>query len=511
MSEFTAPAADYPEQSRLCVLRGLCGEFTKLVAERCFVTRYNPRPTMRLQVLVVTAALACLAATPPAADNDPLGAKIDAFVRAEMERQHVPGVAIAVVKDGNVVKADGYGLANVEHQAPVTPETIFQSGSLGKQFTATGVMLLVEDGKLALSDPVTKFLPDAPDTWKPITVRHLLTHTSGIPDYTDSTFDYRKDYTEDELTSMAYALKLEFPAGSRWNYSNTGYVLLGIIIHKVSGQFYGDLLAERVFKPAGMKTTRVISEEDIVPHRAGGYRWADGTVKNQEWVAPKLNTTADGSLYFSIRDLVAWDATVTGRQVLSGESWKQVLTPVRLNSGRTYPYGFGWGVTARGGQPLLEHGGSWQGFKTQYSRFEGDKLSVIVLANLAQTDPAAFADGIAAIVNPALARKTPQPIPDTEPQITARVKQLVEQARAGQLSPADFAYVRSGFFPDAPKRYARMLEEAGTTQKLELLDRIERGDDRLYLYRVTCEKSTLSLALSIAPDDRLAQFSLGRE
>ncbi|MGE5813976.1 MAG: serine hydrolase domain-containing protein [Acidobacteriota bacterium] len=466
---------------------------------------------MRHSVPIILAGVLALTSVNRAADNDSLGAKIDGFVKAEMDRQHVPGVAIAVVKDGQVLKIEGYGLANVEHQVPVTPETIFQSGSLGKQFTAAGIMLLVQDGNLALADPITKFFPDAPATWQPITIRHLLTHTSGIPDYTDSTFDYRRDYTEDELAHMAYALKLEFPAGARWNYSNTGYVLLGIVMHKLTGQFYGDLLTERVFKPAGMKTTRVISEEDIIPHRAGGYRWVDGALKNQEWVSPRLNTTADGSLYFSVRDLLAWDAVVTSRRVLSDDSWKQVFTPVRLNSGRTYPYGFGWGVSERAGRPLHEHGGSWQGFKTQYSRFVGDKLSVIVLANLAQADPAVLADGIAAIVNPALARRPPRPITDSDPPVTERVRRLIEQTRAGNLSPEDFAYVRAGFFPDAPKRYAKMLAEAGALQKLELLDRSERGDDRLYLYRLTFNDRTLLLAISIAPDDRLAQFSLARE
>ena len=465
---------------------------------------------MKLRFLWVLMALACVLPALRAAETDSLGPKIDEFVTAEMQRQHVPGVAIAVVKDGKVLKAQGYGFANVEHDVPVTIETTFESGSLGKQFTASGIMLLLEGGKLALADSITKFFPDAPESWKPITLRHLLTHTSGIPDYTDATFDYRKDYTEDELARMAYALKLEFPAGSRWNYSNTGYVLLGIIIHKVSGQFYGDLLADRVFKPAGMQTTRVISEEDIVPHRAAGYRWVEGALKNQEWVAPTLNTTADGSLYFSIRDLLAWDETVSARRILSEESWVQVLTPVRLNSGRTYPYGFGWSVTERGGQPLHEHGGSWQGFQTQYSRFLGDKLSVIVLANLAQANPALFADGIAGIVNPALARKEPEPIRDTEPHVTARVRQLLEQAREGKLSPDDFAYVRAGFFPDSPKRYAAMLQQAGAVRKMELLERGERGDDRLYTYRVTCEQSTLLAAIAIAPDDRLAQFALRR-
>src|SRR5437867_91588 len=293
---------------------------------------------------------------------------VDKFVRAEMERQKIPGVAVGIVDKGRVTTR-GYGFANVEHLVPVTDETIFQSGSLGKMFTATAVMLQVEDGKLALTDPITKFFPDAPASWRGITVRHLLTHTSGIPDYTISSFDYRKDYTEDELARIAYGLKLEFAPGARWNYSNTGYVLLGIIVHKVSGRFYGDVLAERVFKPLGMATARVIDEAAIIPNRAAGYRHVNGELANQEWVAPRLNTTADGSLYWSVRDLVAWDTAVKRRAILRPESWTQILTPVRLNSGKTYPYGMGWSLDERGGKPLQQHGGSWQGFKTQLSRF----------------------------------------------------------------------------------------------------------------------------------------------
>src|SRR5437762_5775327 len=269
-----------------------------------------------------------VAPAPNAAD-----ARVDQFVRAEMARQHIPGVAVGIVKGGAVLKAQGYGFANVEHMVPVGPETIFQSGSLGKQFTAAAVMLQVESGKLALTDPITKFFTDAPDTWKSITVRHLLTHTSGIPDYTAGAFDYRKDYTEDELARFAYPLTLEFPAGARWNYSNTGYLLLGVIVHRVSGRFYGDVLADKVFKPLGMATTRVISEEDIVPHRAAGYRLENGELKNQEWVAPSLNTTADGALYFSLRDLIAWDAGVRAHKIITADSWSQMLTPVKLNSG----------------------------------------------------------------------------------------------------------------------------------------------------------------------------------
>jgi len=451
--------------------------------------------------------LALAAARPAGAQTVPV-AKIDEFVRAEMARQKIPGVAIAVVKNAAVVKIDGYGFANVEHQVPVTPATIFQSGSLGKQFTATAVMLQVEDGKLALTDSVTKYFPDAPPAWRAITVEHLLTHTSGIPDYTDGTIDYRKDYTEDELAKFAFGLKLEFPAGSRWNYSNTGYVLLGAIVRKVSGSFYGDVLAARVFKPIGMTTARVIDEADVVPNRAAGYRLEKGELKNQEWVAPRLNTTADGSLYFSARDLVAWDTAVRTRAILKPESWDRILKQVRLTSGKTYPYGFGWSIDERGEQPMHSHGGSWQGFKTQFSRFIGDELSIIVLANLAQANPERFADGIAAIVNERLAVPTLRPTADKETGVTARLEALLQRAREGTLAPSEFAYIRAGFFPDGAKAYQERLRELGPAGKLVLVRRNDLGDDRVYTYEIAFGARTMYYTVALAPDDKIAQFSL---
>jgi N-acyl-D-amino-acid deacylase len=433
--------------------------------------------------------------------------RIDAFVRDEMQRQRIPGVAIGIANKGEV-SARGYGYANLEHFAPVNDETIFQSGSLGKMFTAAAAMLLVEDGKLALTDPITKFFPDAPVTWKAITVRHLLTHTSGIPDYTTSSFDYRKDYTEDQLAKLAFEQKLEFPPGSRWNYSNTGFALLGFIIHRASGQFYGDVLAERIFKPLGMSTARVISEVDVIANRAAGYRLVKGEIKNQEWVAPQLNTTADGSLYWSIDDLLKWDAAVKRRAILRRESWEQILTPVRLTSGKPYPYGFGWGLEERDHKPLQEHGGAWQGFRTQLSRFVGDDLSIVVLANLAEADPSRFVDGIAAIINPRLAVPAPAPIDDHEPQVADELRRLLDAARAGTLTPAEFAYVRAGFFPDTANAYKEELGKLGQPSRIQLLERRERGDDRVYLYQITFTGGTRYARLGLAPDGRVSAFSL---
>jgi len=462
---------------------------------------------MRMQAAVAIALVLC-ASPAPARQATPLE-RVDEFVRAEMARQKVPGVAVAIIRNGEVLKAQGYGLADVEHRVPVGPETVFESGSVGKQFTATGVMLLVEDGKIGLDDSITRFFPQAPEAWRPITVRHLLTHTSGIPDFDyGGDLDLRHDYSEDSLAAKAFRLKLEFPAGARWNYSNTGYVLLGIIVHKASGRFYGDLLGERVFKPLGMKTTRIISEADIIPDRAAGYELVEGQLKNQDWVAPALNTTADGSLYFSILDLVAWDRGLRAGAVLKPASWARVFEPVRLNSGRTYPYGFGWGVDSIAGQKVQRHGGAWQGFQTYIARYLGDGLTIAVLANLAQARPGRFVDSIAAIMDPALAPPPEAPIRDREPAVTARLKELLAATMQGRLAPGQFAYVRAGFFPDTPKYYAEMLKGLGAPDKVELFERKELGDDRVYRYRVGYGQKSFDVRLGLAPDDKISVLSI---
>ncbi len=345
--------------------------------------------------------LLAVASLAQAAERDP----VRDFVTAYIAKYKIPGVALMVRRQGRVVRSEGYGVANLEHRVPVKPETVFQSGSMGKQFTAMAVMTLVEEGKLALDDPVSKYL-DAPADWKGMTVRHLLTHTSGLGDY-PADFPLQKDATEDEELKMAMAQKLSFAPGEKWAYSNLGYLTLGGLIHKVSGQFYGDLLAQRVFGPLGMTRTRIISEADIVPDRAAGYRLVDGVIKNQEWVAPSVNTTADGSLYFSVLDLAKWDEALEAGKIVSKASYDAMWSPVRLNDGSTAPYGFGWGIhQAANGHRLIEHTGSWQGFTTYIGRYPDNRLTVAVLCNLAGATPSYIARRVAGMYDPAL---TPPP------------------------------------------------------------------------------------------------------
>ncbi|HEY9503246.1 MAG TPA: serine hydrolase domain-containing protein, partial [Pyrinomonadaceae bacterium] len=257
---------------------------------------------------IIFLATPCLAQKISREDRE-AAAKIDRLVNQQMLANKIPGVSLAVLRHGKPILLRSYGLANVEHQVPIKPETIFQSGSIGKQFTAAAVMLLVQDNKLSLEDKISKYFPDVPATWKDITVWNLLTHTSGLGDYPPE-IDLKRDYTEEELFASFKKAALSFEPGSSWDYSNSGYVILGILIRKITGKFYGEFISERIFQPLQMTTARVISEADIVPNRAAGYRLVQGELKNQEWVSPSTNSTADGSLYFSILDLVKWDAAL---------------------------------------------------------------------------------------------------------------------------------------------------------------------------------------------------------
>jgi CubicO group peptidase (beta-lactamase class C family) len=206
---------------------------------------------------------------------------VSVFVRAEMQNQHIPGLTLLVSKNGKPIRTEGYGVSNLELSVPAKPETIYQSGSVGKQFTATAVMMLVEAGKVGLEDPLTKYFPEAPSSWKQVTVRELLSHTAGFTDYPKD-FDDRKDYTEKELLKIVEAIPLAYPPGTSWNYSNLGYLTLGILIHKVTGEFYGDFLQQRIFRPLEMSTTRIISEADIIPNRSAGYRIVKQALKEIE-------------------------------------------------------------------------------------------------------------------------------------------------------------------------------------------------------------------------------------
>jgi CubicO group peptidase (beta-lactamase class C family) len=211
--------------------------------------------------------------------------------------------------------------------------------------------------------------------------------------------NFRKDYSEEELVQAFAKMPKDFPTGEKWSYSNSGYVLLGVIIHRVTGKFYGDFLQDRIFKPLGMTSTRIISEADIVPHRSSGYRIVNGELKNQEWVSPTLNTTADGALYTNVLDLAKWDAALDTTRLIKRSSLDAMWTPAKLTSGKTYPYGFGWDLASKQGHRAVSHDGAWQGFTMSMSRYLDDRLTVIVMTNLDSdnSEPEKIADEVARI------------------------------------------------------------------------------------------------------------------
>jgi len=439
--------------------------------------------------------------------------KIDHYVRSEMRARQIPGMSVAIVRNGKIAVLKSYGFANVEHNVRVKPETIFQSGSIGKQFTAAAVMILVQEGRIALDDKIRKYFPNAPPTWNDITVRHLLTHTSGMGDY-PPTVELRRDYTEDEYFNLFATAPLNFVPGTNWDYSNVGYVMLGFLIRKVTGKFYGDFLKERIFEPLEMTTARVISESDIVSNRAAGYRLVDGTLKNQQWVSPSTNTTADGSLYLSILDLARWDAALYTNQPLTQASWNQIWTSAQLSDGRQKAYGFGWHTETIHNRRIVFHGGAWQGFKSFIVRFPDDGLSIILLANSWETREFKLARALSSIFYPDLQLPTANTLDDTEPKVTSLVRRALMQLTTTSEADANlFApQLRAQLFPAGAKEMGDILGAlslpVAIVNSSELVERRRQNNQRIYRYFLTDIGRTLDCTVTLTSDDKIAGLQL---
>ena len=324
--------------------------------------------------------------------------KVDDFVKAQMEKQHLPGVSIVVIKDAKIVKMEGYGLANIELNVPARPETVYKIGSVSKQFIATGIMLLIEEGKISLDDNVGKSLEGTPESWKPITIRHLLTHTSGIVREAPG-FDPLKIQTDADVIKTAYSLPLRFTPGEKYEYCNVGYFTLAEIISKVSGKPWGDFLNERVFTPLGMTATRTTTVTDLVPNRANGYVWRNGKMQNATIF---LALRPSGAFLSTVIDLAKWDEALNNGKLLKRSTLEQMWTPLKLNDGKSHPYGFGWQLEPVNGHKQVNHGGSLPGFRAQLARFIDDKVTVVVLTNGDNADAARIAQGVANFYIPGL-------------------------------------------------------------------------------------------------------------
>ena len=302
---------------------------------------------------------------------------VDDVVRKQMASQNIPGLAVAVVKNGKPIKVKGYGFANLEHQIPVKPDSVFLIGSVSKQILATAVMTLINDDQLSLDEKAVKFLDGAPEAWNDITIRHLLTHTSGLMREGPG-FSTTKAQSDAEVIKSAYASPLVFKTGEKWQYSNFGYFILAEIITKVSGKPWPEYVEQRIFAPLQMNASDAVGIAPIVPHRVAGYGYRNGNYENISLFA---SLRPSGAFMSSMNDMLKWDAALNKATVIPQALLDTMWTPATLNDGKTVPYGFGWELNNVGTHRSVAHAGSLTGFRAAYLRLPDDKLSVIVLAN----------------------------------------------------------------------------------------------------------------------------------
>ncbi|MDB6056177.1 MAG: Penicillin-binding protein 4, partial [Verrucomicrobiales bacterium] len=307
--------------------------------------------------------------------------KADAYLKAQMREHRIPGLAVRVLRNGKPIKTAAYGLANIELNVPVTPKSVFEIGSDTKQFTAACILMLQQEGKLSVEDPITKYFKDAPSDWGNIQIRHLLSHTSGLKTYTVlDGFNFNRHLTQKQFIDLIAKQPREFQPGDKFNYCNTGFNLLGLIIENVSGENYWKFLGDRIFQPLGMNATTRRDPSLIVTNRVAGYEHS----KKHGLINRDYDITdifAAGAIVSTVEDLGRWNNSLDTEKLLSEESKRLMWTPFKLNNGKETDYGFGWRIATLDGHKNIGHGGSTSGFSATIQRFPDDHLVVIILSN----------------------------------------------------------------------------------------------------------------------------------
>ena len=378
---------------------------------------------------------------------------IDTYIRAEMTNQRLPGLALAVIRDGKPIKVKTYGFANLELKVPVTGDTVFRLGSMSKQIIATGVMLLVADGKLTLDDPVCGYLENCPESWLGITIRHVLSHTSGLPLEAPGNSPFKVEDVVDVIR-RGYDVPLLSKPGEKWAYSNLGYAVLEEVIHQAAGRSWADFFTERIFRPLGMNATRTTDLIEIVPNRAAGYQFRDSTQRN---ALPLMALRPGGAFLSTLNDLIKWDAAITEGKLLTPTMQAQMWTPALLADGSSTRYGFAFWVDQVAGHRRIRHGGTEPGFRTEYSRFVDDKIDIIVLVNGESMVPDDVAVEVANYFIPGLStdRKT----------ITLEPKVLAAYAGQYQVTPSNILTIAvdgTGLSAQSSEGYAQFHLRAET-------------------------------------------------
>jgi CubicO group peptidase (beta-lactamase class C family) len=324
---------------------------------------------------------------------------IDVFISNQMKQQGIIGLSIGIVKNGKIIKAKGYGQANIELNILASERTVYKIGSVSKQFIGAGIMKLVQEGNLKVSDPITKFIKDVPANWSSITISHLLNHTSGVP-VDPPGFDGMKEQTDSMYIRAAFKDSLAFPTGSKYEYSNFGYFILAEIIRITSHISFSEYMKQFIFDVCGLNNTRTTSLEAIIPNRAAGYiKNANDSILN----APNyIALRPSGAFLSTIDDLLKWEMDMQNNKLLTQKSWNQmwddtIRTPLMMDNEVIY-YGYGWMTNKINGKQFVHHGGSMPGFKSVYFRYIEDKTAIIILTNSDTADAYGIAFGVSELL-----------------------------------------------------------------------------------------------------------------
>lgn len=427
--------------------------------------------------------------------EDLFSAKVDKLVQDRMYNQQIPGLALVVINDGKILKAQAYGFADVDSQVPATTNTVFRIGSISKQFVATAIMMLVEEGKLNLDDLVGKYLDGTPRRWKKITIRHLLTHTSGIPDFLNENIpvDASLDAFDQSVFKAVARRSLHFAPGEDWRYSNSNYHLLGMVIRKITGKPYSDFLRERIFEPLEMTRTSVSPETGSFPGQASGYKWESG-LRPADSLAASIRASAAGGILSTILDLAKWDAALYTDRLLKKTSLHQMWTAASSNDGMTFRYGFGCGLSRVNDRLIVSHVGNTSGFSSVFHRAADDHLTVIILDNRFNSEVAVAS--LAWKIAKIYLWKGPDyhSIPDDEPKVVDRVRNILIRGGHGRLRAADFT--TAVWAELSPWQRQMQLDEAGFSGPVLSLTLVERSTEaggRSYRYRVQYKFGTILL------------------
>lgn len=339
------------------------------------------------------------AQSPPGPSDLHIAAKADEYMNAAFKFDHFSG-SVLVARNGVPVLSKGYGMANYELSVSNTPQTVFRVGSITKQFTAMAIMMLQERGKLNANNPICRFLDNCPAAWQPVTIRHLLTHTSGIINYTnlpDSPKLSVKPTTSAEMVNLLRDKPLEFTPGENFAYSNSGYYLLGLMIEKTSGKPYAEFLRDNIFTPLGMSKSGYDDSRTLLPNRASGYRWIGKTFVNADYLDMGYPYSA-GSLYSTTGDMLLWDKALYTEKLISRKSLEEMFTPFKeMDFLPGVMYAYGWGIGKRANRQSVEHGGDINGFSSWVRRFPSDHVTVIVLSNKQRGKVDKITDDLSAI------------------------------------------------------------------------------------------------------------------